>query len=541
MSYRLSAFWTLLIAATVTHGTSLSSTVQVTLNGTTLTGKHLTDSGIEFFGGIKYGDAGRFQIAEAHVLSNSTRDSINATAFGKACFQPLFGETLSYSDLSDDCLSVNIWRPAGARSLPVLLWLYGGAYIQGDTSMYDGTGLVARSIAQDTPIIFASINYRLGPWGFPQGVAATQAGILNLGLKDQLLAMQWIQDNVATFGGDPDRVTVVGQSAGGGSIQIHHLNPEADGLFRASIMQSPSTVPFFNGTIREAYWEQLSLLAGCPTSPDLDCLEAVDDDVLWNASLPLFDTLGDAIRGGDYPFVPNIDGELIVDSPAALESAGSLLHKPFIIGTNLDEGTTFAPFGLQNESDFLEFLASNTNPLAAADVAAAEPTVLALFPDDPTSYSPAAANEGFPLGAQFTRASAVAGDAGFLEPARFFAQSAVNASNADVYVYRFSAQESVTNASLGVTHGSELPFLFDSDKYADGISEALADAWISFVADLQPSVRLDGHEQHWPRYSGSTGQVVEFVGGKEVAHLIPDTFEVNRTDFIAANPDIFAH
>ncbi|KZV69239.1 alpha/beta-hydrolase [Peniophora sp. CONT] len=548
MSYRyhLRSFLTLVAIAGTVHATSLSSAsshVQVTLNGTTVIGKHSSDRDVDFFGGIKYGHAQRFEVAEPYAFSNLTGESINATNFGKACFQPLFGEGLTFDDLSDDCLNINIFRPARAqaKSLPVLIWIYGGAYVQGDSSMYDGANLVARSIAQGKPILFASINYRLGPWGFPQGIAATTAGLLNLGLKDQLLALQWVQDNIEIFGGDPTQVTIVGQSAGGGSIQLHHLNPAADHLFRASIMQSPSTVPFFNGTIREAYWAQLSLLAGCPTSLDLRCLQEVDDEILWNASLPLFSTVGDAIRGGDYPFVPNIDGDLILGSPAALESSGSLLRKPFIIGTNLDEGTTFAPFGLQNESDFLAFLASNTNPLAGAEVVGATPTVLALYPDMPSLYGPAAANEGFPLGAQFTRASAVAADAGFLEPVRFFAQAAVNNSDSDVYVYRFSAQESVTNASLGVTHGVELPFLFEADKYDDALSNALAEAWIGFVVDLEPSIRLNGRSAQWPRYTSDDGQVVEFVGGKQEAHLIPDTFELNRTDFIAANPDIFAH
>ncbi|KAI0319091.1 Alpha/Beta hydrolase protein [Amylostereum chailletii] len=527
-----------LLVATVAscvQALAFDASPQTTLNGTTYTGAYQAGEDLEFYGGIPYGHAGRFEPATLHLNADSP-----------------FSETLSIDDLSEDCLSLNIIRPkqsSNATSLPVLLWIFGGAYVQGDSSLYNGTSIVTRSLARDTPVVFVSINYRLGPWGFPQGIAATKKGALNLGLKDQILAMQWVQQNIAAFGGDPTKVTLFGQSAGAGSIQLHHYNPAVSDLFRASIMQSPSTVPYYNGTVREATWANLSIAAGCATlsiSRNFECLRALDAATFYNATLPFFATQGAQIRGGDYAFVPNIDGELITDSPAALTTSGSFFHKPAILGTNHDEGTTFAPFGLDTALDFLAFLTANTNPLAGVHLLTALPSVLALYPDDPDSYSPAAANDGFPNGRQFTRVAAVAGDAGFLEPMRSFAQVASNFSaEAPIYTYRFSAEESVTNATLGVTHGVELPFIFDIGANPSEEFQALADTlittWISFAVELAPVVPLSGQEQAWPKYTQPNGTVLEIVGGDVKTQTINDTFEIARTDFMAANPIVFAH
>lgn len=121
----------------------------------------------------------------------------------------------------EDCLTLNVQRPAGTKEgdkLPVMLWIFGGGFELGSTAMYDGSNVVARSVELGKPVVFAAVNYRVGGFGFLGGKEILAEGSSNLGLLDQRLGMQWVADNIAAFGGDPDKVTLWGESAGAISI-----------------------------------------------------------------------------------------------------------------------------------------------------------------------------------------------------------------------------------------------------------------------------------------------------------------------------------
>lgn len=121
----------------------------------------------------------------------------------------------------EDCLTINVQRPAGTKEgdkLPVMLWIFGGGFELGSTAMYDGSNVVARSVELGKPVVFAAVNYRVGGFGFLAGKEILAEGSANLGLLDQRLGMQWVADNIAAFGGDPDKVTLWGESAGAISI-----------------------------------------------------------------------------------------------------------------------------------------------------------------------------------------------------------------------------------------------------------------------------------------------------------------------------------
>jgi triacylglycerol lipase len=125
------------------------------------------------------------------------------------------------TDAGEDCLTVSIRRPTGTEAganLPVLVWIFGGGFELGSTSMYDGTGLVSASMNLGMPIIFVAINYRVGGFGFMPGSEILKDGSANLGLLDQRLALEWIADNIKAFGGDPTKVTIWGESAGSISV-----------------------------------------------------------------------------------------------------------------------------------------------------------------------------------------------------------------------------------------------------------------------------------------------------------------------------------
>jgi carboxylesterase type B len=157
---------------------------------------------------------------------------------------PLFQ---AITNAGEDCLTINVQRPAGTTSsskLPVLFWIFGGGFELGGTAMYDGTSLVKESVAQGKPIIFVAVNYRVGGFGFLPGKEILKDGSANLGLLDQRLGLQWVADNIGAFGGDPTKVTIWGESAGAISVLDQMALYDGDNtykgkpLFRAGIVSN---------------------------------------------------------------------------------------------------------------------------------------------------------------------------------------------------------------------------------------------------------------------------------------------------------------
>ncbi|HEY9264508.1 MAG TPA: carboxylesterase family protein, partial [Mycobacterium sp.] len=164
----------------------------------------------------------------------------DGTRFGPRCLQDLEGDLELGRQTDEDCLSLNVWTPAEnpesgpARPRPVMVWIHGGAFLNGNGGMYDARRLAARG-----DIVVVTINYRLGTLGFLAHPALGAPGhVGNYGLADQQAALAWVRDNIAAFGGDPGKVTVAGESAGGMSVCDHLVAPGSQGLFGAAIVQS---------------------------------------------------------------------------------------------------------------------------------------------------------------------------------------------------------------------------------------------------------------------------------------------------------------
>lgn len=217
-----------------------------TANGT-YAGVHLAEWDQDAFLGMPFAQApvGSLRWRPPQSLNASFDGVHDATRYGASCMQ--YNAAPALEPLSEDCLTINVVRPAGLAAdadepLPVLVWIYGGGLLAGSTAdpQYNLSGIVATAQAAGRPFVAVSMNYRLGMWGFLATPALVAEGSTNLGLRDQRLALRWIQENIGAFGGDASRVTLWGESAGAQSIAYHMFahGGRDDGLFRAAILES---------------------------------------------------------------------------------------------------------------------------------------------------------------------------------------------------------------------------------------------------------------------------------------------------------------
>jgi len=461
--------------------------------------------------------------------------------YGPSCPQPQ-GDGLSLFPLGEtdeDCLYLNVWTPAGgatggsdgaaeaagdgaagqgddgaagrtAAALPVMVWIHGGGFSTGSGSLdvYSGMDL-ARLGA-----VVITINYRLGPLGFlahPELSREDPSGVSgNYGLLDQIAALRWVRDNVAAFGGDPENVTVFGESAGGMSICDLMVSPPAEGLFGRAIVQS---APFDSHGSRmeavrpldeaEAIGRELSRRLGGDEAPDeLAALRAVPVGRLLRAAERTVP------RGpGGLGFVPVVDGVVLPADPAALFAAGELHDVDLLVGANADEANLFL-LGMRGAT--AAQLTTYVRRLYEPD----DDTVLELFPDEQYGSRKAALSKAVTV-------------MGFIAPARFAAASVAEAGGA-AYLYHFARRPPAVG-DLGAFHGLEIPYVFgnpvlmlDVTGGVDGeLSAAMMRYWVSFARDGDPNgpVPADGDLQDpapadgdpnaaglppWPAYDPST-------------------------------------
>ncbi|KAF9448568.1 carotenoid ester lipase precursor [Macrolepiota fuliginosa MF-IS2] len=380
-----------------------------------------------------------------------------ATAFGPACPQqntnlPLppglpsqsinflvnAGIGVIFPD-SEDCLNINVIRPATATSnskLPVVVWIYGGGWERGTTSfpLYDGSLIVSRSIILGTPIIYVSMNYRLTGFGFLASKEVKDAGIGNLGLQDQRQALRWVQKYIGAFGGDPSKVTIWGESAGAISISLHMLanNGNTEGLFRAAFMQSGSPLPVGDITNGQALYDTIVAETGCSgTSDALDCLRSLPYDTLKAAidkSPGIFDY--QSLR---LVWSPRADGTFITDNPQKLIQQGVVASIPFVTGDCDDEGTlfSFSTLNVTTEVQFKDYIQGTFwQGVSSTDV----DHLATLYTSDITQGSPYDTGLTDVLTPQYKRLASFQGDAVFQAPRRFFLQNRSGKQNTWVYL-----------------------------------------------------------------------------------------------------------
>ncbi|GAB3442990.1 carboxylesterase family protein [Phycicoccus ginsengisoli] len=442
-----------------------------------------TSGGVSAFLGIPYAAApvgpARFEAPRPAQPWDGVREvtTLGATAT-QSPYPPPIAAILGTTILpGEDHLHVNVWTPDPAASgLPVMVWVHGGAFTRGGNALaiYDGS-----AFARDG-VVLVSVNYRLGVPGF----AAVEGAPSNRGLRDQLLALAWVQENVAAFGGDPGNVTVFGESAGGMSVATLLASPAAEGLFRRAVVQSGTATAVADEHEARLVTAEVAAALGVPATAE--ALGATDPDALLEAQNAVGLALAQqpdparwgasVIRNGlgIMSFFPTVDGDVVPDVPVARVAAGAGSGVELLTGSTRDEFRFFLmPTGL-----------------AAMVSDAALPTVLSRYGIDPAVVPVYAGS----------RPGASAGDllASILTDASFRRETvrladAHTAAGGRTHVYEFDWQSGVPD--LGACHALELPFVFDTLAGGETLTgpdapQQLADevhrAWVAFAVGGDP-------------------------------------------------------
>jgi para-nitrobenzyl esterase len=450
--------------------------------------------GLRFFGGIPYAapptGALRFAPPEPATSWHGVRD---ASEPGPRCMQDPQGDLEMGRNSSEDCLSLDVWTPSVTPSdvrRPVMVWIHGGAFINGSAGVYHPKRLVTRG-----DVIVVALNYRLGALGFLAHPALGAGGdIGNYGLADQQAALRWVHDNIAAFGGDPDKVTIAGESAGGMSVCDHLVAPGSAGLFRAAIIQSgPCQAQL---ALPEAQRASLSYAraAGCGNPANAaTCLRRLPVGKLRK---PVW-----YYRFGDDSLSGPVTGTAVLPvDPMRAFAAGSQARVPVLIGTTHDEFTLFV--ALQYLKSGKRFSASSYPHLLSSTFAGNADAVAEHYPLSRYRGGAASAYSAAVTDGMFS----CVGDsiAGAL------------AAHAPVYAYEFNDPAAPTPDPLrrlpfpvGASHSLELRYTFDMggappmSPVQAALSDQMIDYWASFVRDGKPSAV--GAPQ-WPRFSDGAGE-----------------------------------
>jgi len=544
---------TLLISFALGLGVYAASP-EVQLGKTTLIGRDVTLLQQDFFGGIPFaepplGDL-RLQLPVLQTSLNTT--TFDASNFGLSCLQ----SGIPVSLISEDCLTINVFRPSGTTSnasLPVMFWTYGGGFQAGTSAEFNASAIVAQSVARGTPIVYVNFNYRLGPLGFPQGQESADRKVLNLAQHDQIAALTWVQENIGAFGGDKNKVTVFGESAGAIMTAVQFLNPDFSKFARAAIFESGSaaTALTFDAQHRQIDWDNfVSGVPGCEnlatTNNTFGCLKSVNTTAILAGLLLAQDESSE-----EFPWSPTIDGPggFIPELPSQLFAKGIFAKLPFISGTNLDEGTLFTPSTGNYTTELIEsIIIANFSPPAVAFVSEdqlvdAVAKLLEIYPDIPALGSPFnTGNDTFGLSPGYKRAAALDGDVSFQSQRRFWIQTASNAG-VKTFGYLFTEPQPENPPFLGVSHGSEVLYVYGGVENGTAselaLSATMIDYWVSFATSLNPSDGKGIPRPTWEQYTPENQVLIQLNGDNTT--LIPDDYRKEGIDFINSMPLTFHH
>ncbi|XP_054751464.2 cholinesterase 1-like [Lytechinus pictus] len=415
-------------------------------------------------------------------------------------------------EVNEDCLYLSIYTPSPKPTslAPVFVWIHGGGYMIGGGSelIYQPLPMVALS-----DIIVVNVNYRLGAFGYFTSGDDVAKG--NYGMLDQVMALQWVQDNIAAFGGDPMKITIGGESAGGSSVNLLSLSPLTDGLFQQTIMQSGNALCPWSWTTNERgvrAGRELAMSLGCSiddSSTMVACLREVPERNLTQAMV----TISSALSS------PVVDGYFLLDTPLELINRRQFKVQPTLMGTNEDEGASGAlslfPGTARSETPPLMNISFFRSLIQSQTYNDATDIELAAIENEYVDWSVA----DDPNGNQIDGFIRLGTDIDFACPTEYLAR-ALESAGADVYRYEMTHDPSWSVYAgipkwLGAAHAEDLQYVFtwglnpapiaqivgqsDEEK---ALSVQFVRYWANFVISGNPNGPLDtGDYPEWPRYT----------------------------------------
>jgi para-nitrobenzyl esterase len=421
--------------------------------------------------------------------------------------------------MSEDCLALNVWTPnTDSAKRPVMFWIHGGGFTVGATrnTWYDGRHLAARG-----DVVVVTINYRLGAWGFLDlsAFGARYAESANVGLLDQIAALKWVKQNISKFGGDPNNVTIFGESAGASSVGDLLSMPVAKDLFSKAILESGlpggRTGEMSN---RHQHLTQTFLKLLGAESPDEVAKKSMKD--LLNAQTQLFSTTTDI-----GTFGPSIDGVVLKEKPFAVVAEGRGSRVPVMIGTTLEEMRYFSTaedIGIEQKPRAL--LLSQLASIVGSRAAEVLDEYQRLYPKWGDTVVE------------------IASDAFMRFPSIQLAE-AVSAYQ-PVYLYLFTYRSNSTYKNFGSAHAMELPFVFGTvntpevivftgrDPRRYELADQVMDSWIAFARTGDPSLASG---PRWPHYDAATHPTMEL--GADM-HVLQDPLSEQRKVWGASMPTV---
>lgn len=513
---KLTAFILLLITLPIGTFADEKKSDVIQLHSGPISGK--VEDGVRVFSGIPYAappvGALRWKPPQEIALWEQVK---NCTDFSPSCPQPKQQDTGKFSE---DCLYLNIWTTAKKpdERLPVMVWIHGGAFNFGSASQpeYNGKNLAQKGV------VVVTINYRLGPLGFLVHPLLSKESEHNTsgnyGLLDQIAALKWVQKNIAAFGGNPDRVTIFGQSAGSRSVSLQMISPLSAGLFHRAIAESGGPIigseylnPVFNGNMANVskMGQKLTSKLGCDKAEDvLAAMRAKSAQEIVAAA----DCKTSVFDEGLF-FAPVFDGWVLPKNPLAAYSGGQQHDVPIIVGSTRNEGNLY----LVDETDLsVEKYKSFLKARFADNYAKA----FEMFP----------AYKAKDVARAIDHFVTVAANA---QPARLVAQS-MERKKSSGYLYLFTRLPDTAMArKLGVHHGVELAYVFGNMNKSDGyndtdmrLSKKMMDYWVNFAKTGNPNGQ---GLADWPAYKSKSDLNLEF---SDTIHTNKHLFK-KECDFIS--------